>query len=89
MYNDEYSTIDENLTDSNVGARKERNIRDNIFVLNAITNSVKNGNEAPIEVNVYDAIKCFDNLWLEECINRMYIKGFLFYILVTKVHKLQ
>ena len=76
MYNDEYKTIDENLTDSNVGARKERNIRDNIFVLNAITNSVKNGNEAPIEVNVYDAIKCFDNLWLQECINRMYIKGF-------------
>ena len=39
IYNDEYINIDKNLTDANVGARKKRNIRDNIFVLNAITNS--------------------------------------------------
>ena len=36
IYNDEYPTIDANLTDSNVGARQKRNIRDNIFVINAI-----------------------------------------------------
>ena len=30
IYNDEYPTIDENLTDSNVGAREKRNIRDNM-----------------------------------------------------------
>ena len=36
---DEYKNIDKNLTDANVGARKKRNIRDNIFVLNAIINS--------------------------------------------------
>ena len=41
MYNDEYETLDTNLTDCNVGARKERNIRDNIFVINAIMNSIK------------------------------------------------
>ena len=41
IYNDEYDNIDSNLTDSNVGARKMRNIRDNIFVLNAIINSKK------------------------------------------------
>ena len=39
IYNDEYQTIDDNLTDANVGARKQRNIRDNLFVVNAITNS--------------------------------------------------
>ena len=32
IYNDEYPTVDNNLTDSNVGARKGRNIIDNIFV---------------------------------------------------------
>ena len=41
IFNDEYNTIEMNLTDSNVGGRKNRNIRDNIFVLNAIINSVK------------------------------------------------
>ena len=40
IYNDEYEVIDSNLSDSNVGARKSKNIRDNIFVINVITNSV-------------------------------------------------
>ena len=50
IYNDEYTNIDMELSDSNVGARKNRNIRDNIFVLNAATNSVINGTEDHIDV---------------------------------------
>ena len=69
IYNDEYETIDQALSDSNVGARKGRNVRDNIFVINGVTNSVINGNEDPIDVQVYDVEKCFDALWVQECIN--------------------
>ena len=43
IFNDEYEAIDKNLTDSNVGRRRGRNIRDNIFVLSAIINSIKKG----------------------------------------------
>ena len=75
IYNDEYHNVDEQLSDSNVGARKNRNIRDNIFVLNAITNSVINGNEEPIDVQVFDIEKCFDALWVEECITDPYEAG--------------
>ena len=75
IYNDEYYTIDDSLTDSNVGARKGRNIRDNIFVINAITNSIVNGKEDPVDVRVYDAEKCFDTLWLQECINDLFEAG--------------
>ena len=75
IYNDEYPNIDEELSDSNVGARKNRNIRDNIFVLGAITNSVINGNEESIDVQVYDVEKCFDALWVQECINDLYETG--------------
>ena len=75
IYNDEYSNIDGELSDCNVGARKKRNIRDNIFVVNAITNSVINGNEDPIDVQVFDVEKCFDSLWLQECINDLYDAG--------------
>ena len=64
IYNDEYSKIDANLTDSNVGARKGRNIRDNIFVMNAVLNSVIKGNEEAIDLGVYNAEKCFDTLWV-------------------------
>ena len=66
IYNDEYSVID---------SRQNRNIRDNIFVLNAITNSVINGNEDPVDVQVFDIEKCFDALWVEECINDIYEAG--------------
>ena len=75
IYNDEYTTIDANLSDSNVGARKGRNIRDNIFVMNAIINSVLKGNAEAIDVQVYDVEKCFDTLWLQECINDLYEAG--------------
>ena len=76
IYNDQYEVIDEALSDSNVGARKNRNVRDNIFVLNAITNSVINGNSEPIDIQVFDIEKCFDALWVQECINDVYETGF-------------
>ena len=75
IYNDEYNNIDGNLTDCNVGARKKRNIRDNIFVINAIMNSVKKKNEEALDFQVYDIEKCFDALWLHEVINCLYEAG--------------
>ena len=44
IYNDEYSKLDKSLTDCNVGGRKFRNIRDNIFALNAILHAQKRKN---------------------------------------------
>ena len=41
IYNDIYSTVDSSMSCSNIGGRKNRNIRDDVFVLNAIMNSVK------------------------------------------------
>ena len=75
IYNDEYENLNNNLTDCNVGARKERNIRDNIFVINAIMNSVRNNNDDGIDCQVYDVEKCFDNLWVQEVINSLYDAG--------------
>ena len=64
IYNDDYPNTDQNLTDSNVGARKERNICDNIFVTHAIMNSIRKGKEGPIDFSVYKVDKCFEALWL-------------------------
>ena len=75
LYNDSYYTIDSSLKDGNVGARKLRSVRDNIFVISAITNSVICGKSAPIQVEVMDAIKCFDKLWLQACVNSLYEAG--------------
>ena len=75
IYNDEIDKIDANLTDSNVGARKHRNIRDNIFVMNAIRNSISKESSEALDFQIYDIEKCFDKLWLHEVINCLYDAG--------------
>ena len=75
VYNDAYETIDKHITDGNVGARRERNIRDNIFVVGALINSVITGGEDPIQIQVMDVEKYFDKLWLESTTNALYEAG--------------
>ena len=60
IYLDEYETVDANLTDCNVGARKERNIRDNLFIVNGVINAVKEKDDNPIDIELMDIAKCFD-----------------------------
>ena len=76
IYNDQYPVIDANLTDTNVGARQNRNIRDNIFVINAVTNETIKKKKEGIDIQVFDAYKCFDKLWTKECFNDVYECGF-------------
>ena len=75
IYNSSYETIDSNLSDGNVGCRKKRGCRDNIFVISAVMNSVVNGASPPIQVQVTDVEKCFDKMWLQSCINSLYEAG--------------
>ena len=75
IYNDEIHNLDRNLTDSNVGARKNRNIRDNIFAMNAIINSLAKENKEALDVQIFDIEKCFDSLWLHEVINCLFDAG--------------
>ena len=63
------------MSDRKVGARKNRNIWDNIFVLNAIINSVIKGKESPVDLEICDIDKCFDGLWVEECIDDIFEAG--------------
>ena len=75
IYNDEYHIVDSNLTDCNVGSRKKRNICDNLFVINAIMNESKRGGAEACDISIYDIRKCFDSLWMQECINDLYENG--------------
>ena len=38
IYFDSYDTVDCNMSDSNVGGKKGRNIRDNLFIINGVIN---------------------------------------------------
>ena len=75
VYNDIYPIVDSNLSDANVGSRKGRNVRDNLFVLYAILNSIKSGHEEACDVSIYDVEKCFDSLWNQDCLNDMWDAG--------------
>ena len=64
IYVHKYDDIDKNMTDSNIGARKQRSIRDNLFIIHGIINSVVKGNEECIDIQIYDLENAFDALWL-------------------------
>ena len=76
IYNDKYEIIDSNMSDSNIGGRKGRNIRDHLFVINAILNDKsKNKKQDDLDIQIMDVKKCFDKLWYAETANDLYDTG--------------
>ena len=76
LYNDNYDIVDMNMSDSNIGARRGKSVRNHIFMVNGVIHDVlakKNAN--PIDVEVVDFRQCFDTLWLEECMNDLFEAG--------------
>ena len=72
MYSDKYEEIDNNMTDCNVGGRKNRSIRDNLFVLNAVINDAIGYQKVEIDIQFYDLTQAFDSMWYEETMNDMW-----------------
>ena len=72
IFFDNIDDIDANMSDSNIGGRKERNIKNHLFMIYGIINSVVNGTEDCIDIQIYDIEKAFDGLWLEDCLNDIY-----------------
>ena len=69
IYIEKYPLIDRNMSDSNVGARKAKNIKNHLFIIYAIINSVLKGESESVDIQVYDLVKAFDVLWLEDSMN--------------------
>ena len=67
IYREKYPLVDRNMSSCNIGARKARNIRDHLFILYGVINSVINGNSDSVDIQIYDIEKCFDALWLQDC----------------------
>ena len=72
IYNDNYNDIDKNMSDSNIGGRKKRNIRNHLMIIYGVINSVIRGGEDCVDLQIYDLVKAFDALWLEDCINDLF-----------------
>ena len=76
IYNDKYEVIDSNMSDSNIGARKAKNIRNHIFVVNGIIHEALSSKKStPVDIQIGDYRQCFDGMWLAETLNDMYRAG--------------
>ena len=76
LYSDNYEIIDGSMSDSNIGARKRKNIRNHIFIVNSIIHDVlsKKANQ-PVDIMVLDYKQMFDSECLYECLNDVYEAG--------------
>ena len=64
------------MSDSNVGARKKKSIRNHIFVINGIICDVLSSKKKnPIDIQIMDYRQCFDAMWLSETMNDLFEAG--------------
>ena len=76
IYNDFYNIIESNMSCSNIGGRKNRNIRDHLFVVNGIINDVINNKQSKeVDLKIYDVAKCFDKLEYHNTANDLFNAG--------------
>ena len=76
IYADKYDVIDKSMSDSNIGARKKKNIRNHIFVVNSILHDVLSStSKDPVDIMVLDFKQMFDSECLYECLNDVYEAG--------------
>ena len=60
------------MSDSNIGARKKRNIRNHLFIIYGIINSTIRGKSECVDLQIYDLVKAFDVLWLDDTMNDLW-----------------
>ena len=75
LLNDKYDTIDSYMSDSNVGGRKERGIRDHLFIVNGIIHEHCKSQTKPVSIQIMDYRTCFDSMWLDEVTNELFNAG--------------
>ena len=75
LHSDIYEIINNNLSCSNVGGRKNLNIRDHLFVLYGVLNEVTNGRAQSIDIQSMDVKKCFDEMGFHETHNDLWDSG--------------
>ena len=75
ILNDIQDIVEKNMSESQVGARRNKSIRNHLFVIYSIMNSVNQKESPPVDIALYDVKKCFDALWLQQCCNYLFEAG--------------
>ena len=73
IYSRTYEKVNASMTDSQIGARKNKSVRNHLFILNSIISDVMGSvKKEPIDLNVMDFRQMFDAEELSVCLNAMY-----------------
>ena len=76
IYNMKYPAIDALMSDCQMGARKKKGCKNNIFIINGIIHDVlKSKKNNPVLLQIYDYQQMFDSIDLEEALSDIYDTG--------------
>ena len=76
LFNTKYETINNNMSDSNVGGRKQLSCINHIFVINGEIHEVLSSkHNTPVTIQIYYYKQMFDSMDLEEAISDLYDSG--------------
>ena len=76
IYLEKYDKLDSSMSDSQVGGRKRKSVRNHIWILNGVICDVlSNKKKTPIDLQIFDYKQCFDTLWIQECMNDIFKGG--------------
>ena len=76
IYNSKYEIIDSLMSDCQMGARKGKSCRNNIWMINGIIHESLHGkNQKPILLQIYDYSQMFDSIYLPEALNDIFENG--------------
>ena len=74
IYNSIINLIEDNLTSSNIGARKRKAPRDHLFILYSVVNETLRSKEG-CDLVFYDVVQCFDSLWVSKTLTDLKTNG--------------
>ena len=70
IYDSKYQKIDQNMSDCQMGGRRNKSCKNNLFVLNGIIHEVlRSKKNNPIVIQFYDYKQMFDSINLKEAIS--------------------
>ena len=76
IYNIKYPIIDRNMSDCQMGGRKKKSCKNNIFIINGLIHEVnKSKNMKPILLQIYDYAQMFDSIDLQQALSDLYDVG--------------
>ena len=76
IYLEKYEILDLGMSDSQVGARRGKSVRNHIWVSNGVVCDVLSSKKrTPVEIQLFYYKQCFNSLWLQACMNDVYQGG--------------